>query len=151
MIIPHKANISEVDFYRGNLTRSEYVEELYKRSTMKHKFKYKGKIIACAGVLRNPNKSVNNYWQILTVDFPDNYIPLAFIKEFIEYGNKCLNRYKCLTVCLFDENNFARWLLLHGKKRAGWKVAAVGEGFSPNRTVYKIGDYPLMDYYAQLD
>lgn len=150
MIVPHKANISEVDFYRGNLTRSEYVEELIKRSVYKHTFKYKNKVIAYAGVIGSLRTSdVHNYWQILTADFPDNYIPQSFIKEFVEYGDKCLKRYKVLTVCIFNENNFAKWLIHYGKKRSGWSVVAIGDGYNPDRTLLKIGDYALAKYHEQ--
>lgn len=138
MIIPHKANITEVDFYRRSLTRSEYVEELIKRSFPVESFKYKGETIAYAGVLSDPHRGVRNYWQILTNKFPDDYIPQVFIKDFVHFGDSCLAKYNSVIVCIFDENRFAKWLLHYGKKQSKWKVAVLAKEKEPDRSVYKI-------------
>lgn len=118
---PHAGNKKEIDFYRQELTTQQYVDELIKMSAMFHKFYYKDKLVAIAGVV--PNYGYANYWQFLSEDFPD-YIPMKFLKEYLVWGNQVLNNYD-VTCNVFKENRFAYWLIHHGKTKCNWKVHRV--------------------------
>lgn len=115
----HESNEKEIDFYRGELSRDEYVNTLIKFSTVYHEFK-KGKDIICiAGVIQG---NTNMYWQFLTDKFPKVYIPKAFIQEYLDFNTDNLRRFGYGECTIFKANYFAKWLLLYGKKRRGWKV-----------------------------
>lgn len=136
MLEPHKGNLSEIDFYRQNLTRQEYLEELRFRSSESKTFFYKGKCIAVAGVCV-ADGYYTSYWQFLTEDFPKDYIPQSFIKEFIRYGDRVLRTYGKTIVTIFDENTFAKWLIHYGKK-SGWKVKEIAYNTDPDRVTYLV-------------
>lgn len=134
MVKPHIGNLKEIDFFRQNLSREEYLNEIMKRSETMKEFEYNGKIIAVAGAMVK-ERGWCGYWQFLTEDFPDR-IPRQFINEFVEYAEGVNRKYGKLLVTIFDENVFAKWLVSYGRKKRDWKCDEIASFDNPDRKVY---------------
>lgn len=133
----HESNNKEIDFYREGLTRDEYVNLLIDSSKeFKIFYDTNDNAICIAGVVNLKNQ--NWYWQFLTDKFPTDYIPKKFIDEYLEFTTTNLNKYERGYCTIIKENRFAKWLLLHGKKRKNWSVTPILEENDPDRVTYRV-------------
>lgn len=135
----HESSEREIDFYREGMTREEYISLLKTISFKYHEFKKGEDVICIAGIFRTED-GTNAYWQFLTDKFPKNYIPKAFIQEYLDFNTQNLKFFDRGECSILHENYFARWLLLYGKKRRGWKVTEKSENGMMTTYLIERGD-----------